>query len=136
MKKNDAFVLLSVFKTNKSNSENEENHKKSLKHLKGFGINFKEVFGVYNGNKEKSILIPIINVNFDFAMAKQLCAIYDQESILFVDSERNAELVFLGLDKTEKLGKFIVVGKGVAEQCQNYTVNGKDHYICDFRHLN
>ena len=37
------------------------------------------------------------------------------------------------LPKSEKLGKFIATTKGVATQCENYTKDGNDYYICDLR---
>jgi hypothetical protein len=141
MKKKDAFVIFSVFQSRLSKDENLENHKKVLRHLKDFGLRFKVVEGVYRGESELSILVPVINQVFDLATVEQLAHIYNQHSILFVDSDRNAELKFMvkafdeNLDqvKTEKLGKFIATTKGVATQCENYTKDGNDYYICDLR---
>ena len=142
MKKKDAFVIFSVFQTRLSKDENLENHKKVLRHLKDFGLKFKVVEGVYRGESELSILVPVINQVFDLATVEQLAHIYNQHSILFVDSDRNAELKFMvkpfdaslnELPKSEKLGKFIATTKGVATQCENYTKDGNDYYICDLR---
>ena len=144
MKKNDAFIIFSVFQTRLSKDENLENHKKVLKHLKRFGLRFKVVEGVYRGESELSILVPVINQVFDYSTIEQLAHIYDQHSILFVDSDRNAELRFMvkafdaslnELPKSEKLGKFISTTKGIATQCENYTKDGNDYYICDLRHI-
>ena len=141
MKKKDAFVIFSVFQSRLSHQDNMDNHKKVLRHLKDFGLRFKVVEGVYRGESELSILVPVINQVFDLATVEQLAHIYNQHSILFVDSDRNAELKFMvkafdeNLDqvKTEKLGKFIATTKGVATQCENYTKDGNDYYICDLR---
>ena len=143
MKKNDAFVIFSVFQSRLSKDENLENHKKVLKHLKTFGLRFKVVEGVYRGESELSILVPVINQVFDYSTVEQLAHIYDQQCILFVDSERNAELRFmvksfdasLNQVKSEKLGKFVATTKGIATQCENYTKDGNDYYICDLRHI-
>ncbi len=143
MKKKDAFVIFSVFQSRLSKDENLENHKKVLKHLKTFGLRFKVVEGVYRGESELSILVPVINQVFDYSTVEQLAHIYDQQCILFVDSERNAELRFmvksfdasLNQVKSEKLGKFIATTKGIATQCENYTKDGNDYYICDLRHI-
>ena len=143
MKKKDAFVIFSVFQSRLSKDENLENHKKVLKHLKTFGLRFKVVEGVYRGESELSILVPVINQVFDYSTIEQLAHIYDQQCILFVDSERNAELRFmvksfdasLNQVKSEKLGKFIATTKGIATQCENYTKDGNDYYICDLRHI-
>ena len=143
MKKNDAFVIFSVFQSRLSKADNLENHKKVLNHLKTFGLKFKVVEGVYRGESELSILVPVINQVFDYSTVEQLAHIYDQHSILFVDSDRNAELRFmvkafdasLNQVKSEKLGKFIATTKGIATQCENYTKDGNDYYICDLRHI-
>ena len=143
MKKKDAFVIFSVFQTRLSKDENLENHRKVLNHLKTFGLKFKVVEGVYRGESELSILVPVINQVFDYSTVEQLAHIYDQQCILFVDSDRNAELRFmvkafdasLNQVKSEKLGKFIATTKGIATQCENYTKDGNDYYICDLRHI-
>ena len=143
MKKKDAFVIFSVFQSRLSKDENLENHKKVLNHLKTFGLRFKVVEGVYRGESELSILVPVINQVFDLSTVEQLAHIYDQQCILFVDSDRNAELRFmvksfdasLNQVKSEKLGKFIATTKGIATQCENYTKDGNDYYICDLRHI-
>ena len=142
MNKKDAFVIFSVFQSRLSHQDNMDNHNKVLRHLKDFGLRFKVVEGVYRGESELSILVPVINQVFDLATVEQLAHIYNQHSILFVDSDRNAELKFMvkpfdaslnELPKSEKLGKFIATTKGVATQCENYTKDGNDYYICDLR---
>ena len=142
MNKKDAFVIFSVFQFRLSHQDNMDNHKKVLRHLKDFGLRFKVVEGVYRGESELSILVPVINQVFDLATVEQLAHIYNQHSILFVDSDRNAELKFMvkpfdaslnELPKSEKLGKFIATTKGIATQCENYTKDGNDYYICDLR---
>ena len=144
MNKKDAFVIFSVFQSRLSHQDNMDNHKKVLRHLKDFGLKFKVVEGVYRGESELSILVPVINQVFDYSTIEQLAHIYDQQCILFVDSERNAELRFMvkafdaslnELPKSEKLGKFISTTKGIATQCENYTKDGNDYYICDLRHI-
>ena len=142
MNKKDAFVIFSVFQSRLSHRDNMDNHKKVLRHLKDFGLNYKVVEGVYRGESELSILVPVINQVFDLATVVQLAHIYNQHSILFVDSDRNAELKFMvkpfdaslnELPKSEKLGKFIATTKGIATQCENYTKDGNNYYICDLR---
>ena len=41
------------------------------------------------------------------------------------------QLHFPSANKAEKLGNFVSVTKGIAIQCDNYTQDGKDYYICD-----
>ena len=144
MNKKDAFVIFSVFQSRLSHQDNMDNHKKVLRHLKDFGLNYKVVEGVYRGESELSILVPVINQVFDLATVEQLAHIYNQHSILFVDSDRNAELKFMvkpfdaslnELPKSEKLGKFIATTKGIATQCNSYTKDGNNYYICDNRNI-
>ena len=143
MNKKDAFVIFSVFQSRLSHQDNMDNHKKVLRHLEDFGFKYKVVEGVYRGESELSILVPVINQVFDLATVEQLAHIYNQHSILFVDSDRNAELKFMvkaydeNLDqvRSEKLGKFIATTKGIATQCNSYTKDGNDYYICDLRHI-
>ena len=71
MNKKDAFVIFSVFQTRLSKDENLENHKKVLRHLKDFGLRFKVVEGVYRGESELSILVPVINQVFDYSTIEQ-----------------------------------------------------------------
>jgi len=139
--KKDAFVIMSVFSHRKSKADNLDNHRKTLAHLKAFGLKYKEITSVNRGESELSIMIPVINEVFDLATVEQLAHIYDQQSILFVDSDRNAELRFMvkafdeNLDqvRSEKLGKFVATTKGIATQCENYTKDGNNYYICDLR---
>ena len=139
--KKDAFVIMSVFSDRKSKADNLDNHRKTLAHLKAFGLKYKEINSVNRGESELSIMIPVINEVFDLATVEQLAHIHDQQSILFVDSDRNAELRFMvkafdeNLDqvRSEKLGKFIATTKGIATQCENYTKDGNNYYICDLR---
>jgi len=142
MNKKDAFVIFSAFQSRLSHQDNMDNHKKVLRHLEDFGFKYKVVEGVYRGESELSILVPVINQVFDLATVEQLAHIYNQHSILFVDSDRNAELKFMvkpfdaslnELPKSEKLGKFIATTKGIATQCENYTKDGNNYYICDLR---
>ena len=141
MNKKDAFVIFSVFQSRLSHQDNMDNHKKVLRHLEDFGFKYKVVEGVYRGESELSILVPVINQVFDLATVEQLAHIYNQHSILFVDSDRNAEVKFMvkafdeNLDqvRSEKLGKFIATTKGIATQCENYTKDGNNYYICDLR---
>ena len=144
MNKKDAFVIFSVFQSRLSHQDNMDNHKKVLRHLKDFGLKHKVVEGVYRGESELSILVPVINQVFDLATVEQLAHIYNQHSILFVDSDRNAELKFMvkpfdaslnELPKSEKLGKFIATTKGIATQCNSYTKDGNNYYICDNRNI-
>lgn len=130
------FVIISAERFTNTIEENEKKHNELMTQLKKDKFSIKEVEGVYQGTVEKSILV-ILNKRWlavELATFKNYAAIFDQESILFVDEERNASLIFTKQPwLSEKLGKFIAVTKGIATQMSNYTFDGKDHYICDLR---
>ena len=130
------FVIISAENANKSKETNAKKHKLLMSQLKKDKFPIKEVEGVYKGTVEKSILV-VLNQRWlavELATFKNYAAIFNQESILFVDEERNASLIFpYNKENSEKLGKFIAVSKGIAIQMSNYTFDGKDHYVCDLR---
>jgi len=129
------FVIISAERFTNTIEENKKNHLDLWLQLKRDGFSIKEVEGVYQGTVEKSIIV-ILNQRWlavELATFKNYAAIFNQESILFVDEERNASLVFPKQVEAEKLGKFIAVPKGIAIQMSNYTFDGQDHYICDLR---
>ena len=130
------FVIISAENANESKEVNAKKHNELMAQLKRDKFSIKEVEGVYHGTKEKSILV-VLNQKWlavELATFKNYAAIFNQESILFVDGERNASLLFpYNKENSEKLGKFIAVSKGIAIQMSNYTFDGKDHYVCDLR---
>ena len=130
------FIIISAERFTNTIEENKKNHLDLWLQLKRDGFSIKEVEGVYQGTTEKSILV-ILNQRWlavELATFKNYAAIFNQESILFVDEERNASLIFpYNKENSEKLGKFIAVSKGIATQMSNYTFDGKDHYVCDLR---
>ena len=136
VRKKKPFVIISAERFTNTIEENEKKHNELMTQLKKDKFSIKEVEGVYKGTVEKSIIV-ILNKRWlavELATFKNYAAIFNQESILFVDEERNASLIFpYNKENSEKLGKFIAVSKGIAIQMSNYTFDGQDHYICDLR---
>jgi len=136
LRKKKPFVIISAERFTNTIEENKKNHLDLWLQLKRDGFSIKEIKGVYQGTSEKSILV-ILNRRWlavELATFKNYAAIFNQESILFVDEERDASLIFTKQPwLTEKLGKFIDVPKGIATQMNNYTFDGQDHYVCDLR---
>ena len=127
------FAIISAERFTLTKGENQKRHQDLLTQLKRDGFKTKVVEGVYHGQTEKSILV-LLESNFlavDLGYLKNYGMIFDQESILFVDADRKAELHFPATNKAEKLGNFVSVTKGIAIQCNNYTQDGQDYYICD-----
>ena len=133
IKKRTPFAIISAERFTLTNGENQKRHQDLLAQLKRDGFKTKVVEGVYHGQVEKSILV-LLESNFlavDLGYLKNYGMIFDQESILFVDADRKAELHFPATNKAEKLGNFVAVTKGIAIQCNNYTQDGQDYYVCD-----
>jgi len=127
------FAIISAERFTLTKGENQKRHQDLLAQLKRDGFKTKVVEGVYHGQTEKSILV-LLDSKFlavDLGYLKNYGMIFDQESILFVDADRKAELHFPATNKAEKLGNFVSVTKGIAVQCNNYTQDGQDYYICD-----
>jgi len=136
--KNAGFIF-SVFQDSKSKDENLKNHDAMLKTLILKNVSFKPVQGkyTYENGKTSSELGYYVESNevmndhelYDFV--NQQCVLYNQESFLSIDSERNARLIFNN-GKSENLGKFQCVDKDVAESSQAYTYCPKTDYyfIC------
>jgi len=127
------FAIISAERFTLTKGENQKRHQELLNQLKRDGFKTKVVDGVYHGQTEKSILV-LLDSKFlavDLGYLKNYGMIFDQESFLFVDSDRKAELHFPATNKAEKLGNFVSVTKGIAVQCNNYTQDGQDYYICD-----
>jgi len=112
-----SFVIISAERFSKTIEENKKSHLELMTQLKKDKFSIKEVEGVYHGTSEKSILV-ILNKKWlftDLGYLKNYAAIFDQESILFVDEDRNATLIFMKQPwLEEKLGKFIAVPEGIA----------------------
>ena len=127
------FVIISAERFTLTKGENQKRHQELLNQLKRDGFKTKVVEGVYHGQTEKSILVLLDSkfLSVDLGYMKNYGMIFDQESILFVDADRKAELHFPSTNKAEKLGNFVAVTKGIAIQCNNYTQDGQDYYVCD-----
>ena len=90
--------------------------------LRSLGLDFKLVEGVYNGVAENSYRVKFSNVE-QLADLARIAKTHDQESILIVDQERNAKLVYLDgrVDDRVELGTFQNVSELEAKQATSYT---------------
>ena len=95
------------------------------------GFEFKKVKGVYKGVSEDSFLVSVVDTPLEEAALKILARDFNQESILYVDGNRNATLIFVDFNNESKQllkGKFQAVPDHVAKQLENTTFDGKDYY--------
>ena len=106
-----------------------ENLEQELKQV----FNYKLVEGCYKGKTEVSFYVEIETVQ-DFNLIENIAHYYKQESILFVNDDRQAYLVYL--DDTSNpvyIGNFKQVSKSEALQHDAYTYDYKNngYYICE-----
>jgi len=95
--------------------------------LNRMGIFFKEVVGQYNGTIETSFVVGIKHLKEALKIAQSNY----QESILVVDAESQAKLVFLEDDSKVYIGKFKMVDSDTALALNNYTFDPqtKTHWV-------
>lgn len=80
---------------------NKQRHEKLKELLNKLNITYNEGLGVYKGTQEESVLIPnVINHEIFARISKE----FNQESILLVDKNNNAELHYNNGEK-QLLGK-------------------------------
>lgn len=88
--------------------------------LKDHGLVFKACLGSYKGKVSPSYLV-VITKDSDLNICMNLAKTYNQESILYVTSDRDAGLIYINSDEVESLGKFKRVSKQDAESSDAYT---------------
>ena len=84
------------------------------------GKSVKKLTGCYNGKTEHSYLVVLDNEE-DLILVRDLAAIYNQESILYVDNEREAKLHYLSQPSQKRLGRWSNVSAPVAISSDCYT---------------
>lgn len=86
--------------------------------LKGYGV--KQVLGCYKGEREISFLI----LGIDESEALALARAYGQESVLHVDANRAASLVYSHADRARlPLGRFQAVPADQVADLDAYTID-------------
>lgn len=125
------FIIFSASRSESSTLENIAATRIVERILKHKGIPYKAVNGYYKGVHEVSLLVADKHVS----LIKQLCQLFEQESYLLVDDNRNAELHFmtgiLGVTHWNRLGLWQNVCKSIAESQDSYTSDEHGNYwIC------
>ena len=128
-KENKKYIIYSVYQKSYPSVYNLAKHLDHLKALKGVGIRCKQLKGIYNGDKETSVLTAYDYNIKTFALAKNGL---NQESILILENYKHglykAKLIFR--EGTEQdLGYFRQVAKEIAVKYPNYTIDGDNYYI-------
>lgn len=88
--------------------------------------------GAYEGVKERSVLVIDERPYNDdcYNAVIRLANVYNQESILAVDANRNAHLVFCDGRPPQRLGIFTCVSEEEAKAQDAYTSRGGRYFVC------
>lgn len=86
---NKPIIIFSVYQADKSEAENLNKHYDERLLLENTGIEYIETLGVYNGVKERSL---IVDAKYE-SLIRDITAIHNQECYLLLDQDRNASLV-------------------------------------------
>jgi len=113
------FIIFSVNQTTENENENRNNHKAYAFTFPTVGVAFKSLLGCYKGDCEESFLI--LDTPENRALALDIAKRHNQQSILFVNADRNAELFFLNINTRQPVGKFVSATNNHALQQDNWT---------------
>ena len=117
-------VILSASQSKLHHSVNHTNHMELYNFLQSQKFGIKLVDDMYKGVKENSIFVQLNEFN-DLERLKELVTKYNQESVLYLDSNRVASLHYCNSDKVDFLGKFTNVTEEVAKMHDCYTVDSQ-----------
>jgi hypothetical protein len=114
-------VILSAHRANLDDATNTMRHNLLCQMLRDLGLVYNAVDGVYKGTKETSLLVVLNNTTeletiSDFAFKN-----FEQESILYSDSNRATQLIFNN-GTTQELGRLTQVTKQETEKLDSYTI--------------
>ena len=127
------FFMLSAETDIHSSGENAYRHSMLKRQLQKAGLAIATCRGVYKKRAENSILVIDENPSIDdcFNIVLRLAATYAQETVLGVDANRNANLIFTDGQRGSKwLGRFINVTEEVAKAAGDYTERAGRYYVC------
>lgn len=88
--------------------------------LRNRGIKALLVIGSYKGVVEQSFCVEA-RTKVDVDYIKMLCAMFNQESFLVVNNNRQASLYFLQSKEVTPIGMFQSVGKDIATKLEAWT---------------
>jgi hypothetical protein len=87
--------------------------------LKNAYLDYKKVIGSYKGIKENSFVV--LDTDKTRQVVKDLCEVYNQQSFMGIDSNRQAYLVYMSSGRTEELGRFKAVSESEALKSEAWT---------------
>lgn len=114
-------VIMSAERSNLDEHENDNRTRFLLGWLHCKGYSFKKVVGSYEGSQEISFLIDVDANTNDVGLLINMGERLEQDSVLLIDDQNQATLVFCK-DKSElNLGTMIEVSEQVAKNQSNFT---------------
>ena len=118
-------LILSAYQISETQATNSKNHLLLGTSFKSAGVKFRHCTGVCKGAKEPSFIIDNNPDNLEVAI--KIAQQFDQESILQMDNEGRAQLIFLK-NRPKKVLGFISVSNIEPEGDYTY-VNDTQEYV-------
>lgn len=101
----NGFVLVTSYQSDIDDSDNMVQFSGVVGTLKALGIEYASCLGMYQGEKESSIALDIKHIDLAKGMAKQ----FYQDSILVVNKDKRASLLYTDDQRSEEIGKWLVI---------------------------
>lgn len=123
MRTNTPFVVLSAENPQWLADVNDWRTRSLEAQLRRDDLQFAPMEGNYNGHAEASFLVfcPGGDSGPAFTLVRKLAVRWGQESVLYVDANRMATLVYLDGRKSVELGMWHETGAGVAAKAGSFT---------------
>ncbi len=126
------FYILSAARSDLDVHENAARSETLHAQLRAQGIAVAECTGCYHGTTESSLIVfdntPGTLTVHDTVM--RLARVYGQESVLAIDANRAASLIYCDDGRLESLGILVNVSRADAEQCDAWTERAGQFYVC------
>lgn len=122
-------ILLSAERSNLDSEVNQHNTNSMRYSLARLGLYFESVNGVYKGVSEDSFMVFGIQSKPMFDRIVNLAALFNQESILVVDSDSSARLEYLESGESVNIGTFTQVDSVLGLDAYTVTDDGKMYAV-------
>jgi hypothetical protein len=122
MNKYVQLIFISAERENLTKEENEQRTQSLIANLDKTGLKYIDCIGCYKGIKEKSFMIkhPLL-MGFWLNHFKTLARAYNQESILYRDSNGLYSLEDVTSHRSTIIGKEKIITEQETNLCDNYT---------------
>ena len=115
-------MILTPWQSALSAKENVKNVTMFEAALKVLELPYKEVLGVWQGEKEVSFIM-----DYDVEFLTHVICEYNQDAVLVMDDQGNGYLRNKGCKVLEPIGKYKEVSKEDAEKCDGYTYDAENN---------